>query len=156
MFLLFEENDLFLNSINIKDNIITLPELICNIDLPFLYKKYFLSFFEKYKYTINIRIDIINDDGNILSLIINCIKYIFNTIELPLFLPYKHNITVSYELPECYGYCLYNNILITDPTKIEELSSDGYFYSLKIENEVNEFIFEKGSVDLERLIEFIK
>ncbi|KCZ74617.1 hypothetical protein H311_04416, partial [Anncaliia algerae PRA109] len=137
--------------------IITHPQIISNYEFPFKIDEIFKSFLEETKLTIKLDINVIVDDGSILSLIFDGLKDIFTQIEVPFFIPHYKINRMDYKIPDYYEFALFNDIFIIDPTKCEEISSDGLLVIIKESETIKKIILREGkSISFTKLDQFFK
>lgn len=91
---------------------------------------------QKHKIGLSVIINIIKDDGGIMSMYYEGMKHIFANITVPKSENLRYDEQYSVELPTFKTYALFESNNVIDPTKNEELSCDGLVHIYTLDNKV--------------------
>ncbi|KAM0681808.1 hypothetical protein GINT2_000325 [Glugoides intestinalis] len=106
------------------------------------------SFLNTFKIGCVIEAEIIKDDGSLLEMFFTGLKHIFSSLLIPDIHNLSMSIKAGVELPTCTSFAFIKSKSVTDPTLIEEKSSDCLIYIFEGPEKA---MLAFGSVDYSKL-----
>lgn len=106
------------------------------------------SFLSEFRIGCFIEARILKNDGAVLEMLFSGLRHIFSLIEIPDIHNLSMTIETGIDLPICTSYAFIKSKAVTDPTLIEEKSSDCLIYMFE-GSEKGLLVF--GSVDYSKL-----
>lgn len=99
-----------------------------NLILPDLLINSLTNTLQLHKVGMNIDLEIVNDDGNILYMLVTGLKHMLKSINVPDIGNLEQEKTISFDLPDIFTFAVFKNekneVFVVDPNKIEEESCD--------------------------------
>lgn len=148
----------------IEENV--LQPINSNFILPDILKRCLMFTLQQYKLSMNINLEIINDDGNIIFMCVKGLEIMLKNIKIPDTANLEQDIVVTFDMPTAYNFAIFHDskteIFLADPNKIEEESCDAILcffckknaYSLITykSNYISKFVLEKILLHLNTII----
>lgn len=91
---------------------------------------------EQHNLALDIQIIVLVDDGGILRMIYEGLRYMFRNIKVPDLENLRHDSEYTIDLPICKTYAMVDSYNVLDPTKHEELSCDGLIHVFILKEKV--------------------